>query len=76
MNYQLLNHLVWMRDTLASDARCCKYDLERQAVLAHEYCIYQRRIDQWWRKYGQYEGGGVIPARYRNAHEGVDRRTA
>lgn len=75
-NWTLLHHLTQMRDTLAFDARHCKNDLDELAVLQREHRWYEHRIERFWQQQARYDGSGAIPARYRHAREGVERRRA
>lgn len=71
MDVQLLEHLVLMRDTFRFDSRHCGYDMEQQRISHLEYMHYEARIEALWR---DYEGSPVVPARYRHAREGSERR--
>lgn len=73
MDVQLLEHLTLMRDTFRFDSRHCGYDMNYADLLYREAMHYEARIEALWR---DYEGSPVVPARYRNAAEGVDRRRA
>ena len=70
MDVQLLEHLTIQRDTLRYDARHCGYDMAYADMLYREALHFEARIEALWR---DYEGGPVVPARYRNGREGVDR---
>ena len=69
MNWLYLNYLTAMRNSLAEEARCCPGDFDKQDILYSEARLYERRINAEWRHYAAYDGGGAIPARYRNARE-------
>lgn len=73
MDVQLLEHLTLMRDTFRYDSRHCGRDMEQSDLLYREALHYEARIEELWKS---YEGGPVVPARYRNAREGVDGRRA
>jgi hypothetical protein len=68
MNYQLLDHLAAMRDTIKLASRRCAGDFERQRYLYHEWLHYTRRIENEWRR---SEGTPRTAGR-----EGIDRGRA
>lgn len=71
MDVQLLEHLTIQRDTLRYDSRHCRHDMDYAELLYREALHFEARIEALWR---DYEGGPVVPARYRNGREGRDGR--
>lgn len=71
MDFDHLDRLENLRHTLAQEARRCHADAAYVDFLFREWRHYTARIEREWR---QSEGAGVVPARYRNAREGAERR--